>query len=73
MTNDQREQLEELKTVQERAAFLLEIGVTAKIDIERLDVVYRASVGTFGLPVTAENEADAIANGTAWLKEKAAV
>lgn len=71
MNKEQMSQYKSLETMKERAEFLLEMGVTAKANIIGLDVVCQAFVGETALPVTAANDADAIANGIAWLKEKA--
>lgn len=72
MTKEQIKQYEKLKTLKERAQFLLNIGVSAKINIVDLTPVMQACVGETMLPVTGDNEQDAIEKGIAWLKEKAA-
>lgn len=71
MNKEQMNQYRRLETIKERAEFLLEAGVTARANIVGLDVVCQAFVGETSLPVTAATEADAIAKGIAWLKEKA--
>lgn len=72
MTKEQIKQYENLKTLKERAQFLLKIGVSARINIIDLTPVTQACVGETLLPVTGDNEQDAIEKGIAWLKEKAA-
>jgi hypothetical protein len=72
MTKEQIKQYENLTTLKERAQFLLNIGVSAKINIVDLKLVMQACVGETMLPVTGDNEQDAIEKGIAWLKEKAA-
>jgi hypothetical protein len=72
MTNEQLENFKELRTVKERAAFLLAIGVNAKTNIKDLNLVMQACVGDILLPVTGETEQEAIEKGIAWLKEKLA-
>lgn len=69
MTNEQKQEFGRISSTQKRAAFLLDIGVTAKIDIANLTPVMKAFVGDFGLPITGPSEADAIAKGTAWLED----
>lgn len=69
MNKEQMTEYKKLETIQERASFLLGIGVSAKVNIVDLDLVYQAFVCETSLPVTAENEAEAIEKGTAWLKE----
>lgn len=67
-------EFEKLNTLPDRAAYLLKIGVTAKINMIDLAPVIQACIGDgdVWLPVTGDNEAEAIEKGTAWLKEKAA-
>ena len=72
MTKEQIKEYEKLQTLKERAQFLLAIGVSAKINIVDLTPVMQACVGETMLPVTGDNEQDAIEKGIAWLKEKAA-
>ena len=72
MTEEQIKQYENLKSLKERAQFLLNIGVSAKINIVDLTPVIQACVGETMLPVTGDTEQDAIEKGIAWLKEKAA-
>lgn len=72
MTRDQRQQFDRLETVPQRAAFLLKLGVTAKIAIVDLRPVFQAGVGDVALPVTADTEQEAIDKAIAWLEERAA-
>ncbi len=60
-----------LETIHERAEFLLNIGVTATIQINNLTPVYQSQVGGLLLPPTANTKEDAIRKGTKWLKNKA--
>ena len=61
-----------LKTPKERADYLLKFDVTAKIDLDEFDIVYRAFVGFIRLPVTASSEDIAIKKGTKFLEDKVA-
>lgn len=72
MTKEQIKEYSKLVTLRERAHFLLLIGVSARINIVDLTPVMQACVGETMLPVTGDNEQDAIEKGIAWLKEKAA-
>lgn len=67
-----KKHFEQLPTMAVRAAYLLEIGVSAKLNMVDLTPVLQACVGDVLLPVTGETEAAAIKKGTEWLKEKAA-
>lgn len=71
MTEQQMSAYQKLQTVQEKANFLLAIGITAGLDIEELDLTYRACVGDVRLPITGATELTAIERATVWLKEKA--
>ncbi|AMO58151.1 hypothetical protein GZ77_20670 [Endozoicomonas montiporae] len=71
MIDEQTDRLSKLETEAERAAYLLSIGVTAKITIEDLTPVYRAVVGSMQLSITSDSEEEAIRKGTEWLKQKA--
>lgn len=70
MTSEQLTAYERLQTIPERARFLLEIGVVAKLDLdtEKLEPVYRACIGDVRLPITAVTERSAIARATDWLQ-----
>jgi len=70
MDKKQIEEFENLKTMKERAQFLLDIGVTAKTDIDDLEIVYRANVGCISLPVVALTESVAIKKGTKYLQDR---
>ncbi len=70
MTKDQMIYFQKLTTLPERAAFLLNIGVTAKTNIVDLCVVSQACVGDVLLPVAADSDDLAINKGIAWLEEK---
>lgn len=72
MNKEQIEQFERLGTIQERASFLLDIGVTARREIENMTPFYQARVGDMALPIKASTEAIAIHRATAWLNGKAA-
>ncbi len=71
MTPEQKAAYQALPTIPARAAFLLNLGVTARVTIENLELVTRAAVGDVMLPITAETEAEAIAAGIAWLNARA--
>lgn len=63
-----------LETVQERARYLLQQEITAKVDIVDLTPVARACIGDISLPIVgAEGETDeqVIAKAKAWLQETA--
>ena len=68
MTGKQLHHIKTLATVAERAAYMLEIGVTAKVSMEGLTPVYRAAVVDATLPVHSEDEAEAIQLGKEWLE-----
>ena len=70
MNQEQLKTYEAKRTIQERANYLLCLGVTAREDIVNLDLVYRAYVGCVSLPVTAYNKNVAIKKGERWLKDK---
>jgi len=70
MNKKQIKDFEKLETMNDRAKFLLAIGVTAKTDIVNLDLVYRAKVGCIRLPVTASTENIAIKKGEKYLQER---
>ncbi|WP_226648163.1 hypothetical protein [Microbulbifer variabilis] len=70
MTEEQMEAWEKLGSIPERAKFLLDIGVTAEVDIEESDLMFRACVGEVRLPVTGASKLTAIERGTTWLKDK---
>ncbi len=70
-----RAHFETLKTLQERAKYLLTLEITTKIDIVDLQPVLKAYIGEMGLPITSngnETEDQVIAKAKAWLNEKAA-
>jgi len=73
MTNEQSEAFDALSTVQERAKFLLNIGVSAKLDIDpdTFEPVYRACVDGIFLPIDGCSEKSAILKAKAWLETKA--
>ena len=71
MSPEQLAQYDALTSIPARALFLLDLGVTAKLDIVELTPVYRAFAGGAGLPVTGETEGNAIDAGIAWLNSKA--
>lgn len=71
MNSAQQKYYKTLKTQQEKARYLLSLGVTAKTQIENLDFVWSAMVGEATLPVKGESEEDAIAKGKKWLEEMA--
>ena len=71
MTPEQKTDYLNLRTVPERAPFLLNIGVSSRINMKGLDLVSQATVGDVLLPVTADSDEEAVTAGIAWLKEKA--
>ena len=72
MTEQQLAAYEQLQTIPEKVRFLLDIGVTADLDMEELDITYRAHVGDVRLPVSGASRLTAIERGKAWLEEKLA-
>lgn len=76
MTPAQKIEFEALATPEARAAWLLDKGVTAALDIDAatLEPVWRACSCGVMLPGKYRGtEADAIKQGIAWLRFKAAV
>ncbi|WP_444901715.1 hypothetical protein ACJJIG_21295 [Microbulbifer sp. SSSA007] len=71
MTDDQMEALGKIKSVSDRAKFLLSIGVTAELGTEESNLEFRACVGDMRLPITGASKLTAIERGTSWLQEKA--
>ncbi|EXJ13598.1 hypothetical protein [Imhoffiella purpurea] len=70
MTPKQRRAFQSLGTVPERAAFLLDLGVTARTNIVGLELMAQAAVGEVLLPIIASDEQEAISKGVEWLKER---
>ncbi|HFE31903.1 MAG TPA: hypothetical protein ENJ17_01180 [Gammaproteobacteria bacterium] len=66
-SESQTDQFEHLDSVSERAAFLLEVGVSARR--EETAPGYCAFAGDLKLPITAATESLAIGKGVRWLKE----
>ncbi len=63
------EQFERLESRRERARFLLDVGVTARMDIEDMEPVFRACAGDLVLPITASTELLAVRRAVGWLRE----
>jgi len=61
-----------LKTVADKATFLLQFEITAKACFVGLDLVNKAFIGKIGLPITGESDKEVIEKARAWLEEKAA-
>lgn len=71
MTPEQMQQFDVLPTIEARAVYLLEIGVTARhLDIEGN---YQAKVGNLLLPIYGATAEIAIKRGTEWLRQKGGV
>ena len=70
-SESQADQFDRLETASERAAFLLELGVSARR--EEAAPGYCAFAGDLRLPITAATETLAVGKGTRWLKEMAAL
>ncbi|MCO1336010.1 hypothetical protein MO867_16895 [Microbulbifer sp. OS29] len=71
MTDDQMEAWEKIRSVSDRAKFLLSIGVTAELETDEPNLEFRAYVGDVRLPITGATKLTAIERGTTWLQEKA--
>ncbi|USD19784.1 hypothetical protein MJO52_11890 [Microbulbifer variabilis] len=71
MTDEQMQAYEQIRSIAERANFLLSIGVTAELDVEGTDLVFRACVGDMRLPVSGTTKLTAIERGKSWLEDKA--
>jgi len=71
MTKQQKEQFSRLSTKQERAKFLLGVGVSTRTDIVDFDIVCRAVVGNVALPIHGKNREDVISRAVDWLKDTA--
>jgi len=66
---------ETLKTLQEKAKYLLTLEITIKLEIVELTPVLKAYIGEVGLPIFSEGnetEEDVIKKARAWLEQKAA-
>lgn len=69
-----RAHFETLKSLQERAKYLLQFSITTKIEFVDLKPVFKAYIGDIGLPIISvdnESEADVIAKAKKWLEAKA--
>lgn len=68
-----KKQFEAIEKTEDRAKWLLEKGVTAKITIntKTMNVTCLALAAGVILPGEWKSESEAIAGGTAWLAEKA--
>lgn len=72
MTPTEKSKFEDLPTVQARAQWLLDRGVSAQIDIDpdTLQLVMRPTACGVLLPGSYASKQDAIAGGTAFLEAK---
>ena len=70
LAREQNDAYKKLKTVPERAQFLLDAGLYPISDIENLEAVYRPCAAGVMLPIAADSPEEAIEQGVAWLKAK---
>jgi len=70
-TKDQAE-YKKLKTLQERASYLLKFKIEARTNIVDLNLVTQAFIGKVSLPITGDDEDEVVAKARLWLEEKAA-
>lgn len=70
MSNNIEIKLAKMSSIKERAEYLLNIGVTAKLEIIDLNVIYQAKVGDIFLPIYGNTENDTIISGVDFLIEK---
>ena len=68
----QMAEYKKLKTIQEKAAYLLQFDITARLNMNGLDLVNQAFIGKVGLPITGDSDEEVISKARAWLEEKAA-
>lgn len=72
MNDKQKLDYKKLKTVAEKAKFLMEFEITARINMKDLTLVNQAFIGKIALPITGDTDEEVIAKAKAWLEEKAA-
>lgn len=68
------EHFKKLKSMQEKAKYLLQFKITTRVEIENLTPVTKAYIGDIGLPIASDgNEAEdeVIAKAKRWLEAKA--
>lgn len=68
----QMAEYKKLETIQEKAAYLLQFEITARLNMNGLDLVNQAFIGKVGLPVTGGTDEEVVSKARAWLEEKAA-
>lgn len=73
MNENQKEKLIAMDSLKERAAYLLELGVSSEITIKNLTPTAQACIGDVRLPVYGKSEEEAIERGTIYLKDKAEI
>lgn len=72
MNDTQLAEFSALETQQEKAKYLLQFEITARVNMVDLNLVNQAFIGEVALPITGDSDEEVVAKAKAWLEGKAA-